>query len=107
MCRFFKALVANGHADDDTGRVEIIVKCLALSQEFRTKKDVVTLEFFSDALRITDRNGGFDDHNGIGIDGNDLFNDRFHRRGIKVVFVWIVVGRCRNSKEYGLFSYGK
>lgn len=88
--------------NNDTARIEVVVQCASLTQELRAEQDIVTTVFFSCALGKSDRNCRFDDHYGIGIDGNDLLDDALDRTAVKVIFGRVLVGRRGNDDKIGV-----
>ena len=90
---FVQAGVADRSPDDDPARVQIVIQRPSLAKEFRAEQDIVAAVFLADALRETDRDRALDDHDRVGIHGNDLLNDGLDARRVKVVELRIVVGR--------------
>lgn len=56
-------------AYDDTGRIKVVVECVAFAEEFGREEDVFHVVFFANAMNVTDRNSGFNDEGGSGIVG--------------------------------------
>ena len=94
---FFCGLFITGN--NDTAWIEIIIKCLGFTEKFRAKDDILCIIFFSYRCSIANRNGGFDNHHGIGIAFQYQFNHGFYSRAIKEVFLAVIVGRSSNNDE--------
>ena len=105
-----QSLVTIRSAHDDAARVEVVVECLALAQEFGSEDDVLAARLLADAFGVAYRNGALDDHDGIGIHLHHQADDFFYVRGVEVVFHRIIVGWCSNHYEVGIligfFSIG-
>ena len=86
-------------ADDDAGRVKVVIQGLGLPQKFRAEQDVPAAELFPHRHRVADRNRGFDDHDGVWVDLHDKANDCLHRRGVKVLGLAVVVGGCSDDNK--------
>ena len=104
-CLFLQKRVAQLITDNDARRVKIVIQCLALTQEFRGENDVgnhnldaavrLTLaigKLFAHPGRITDRHGGFYNHDRIRIDCKHLFHHILHGGGVKKVLAAVVIG---------------
>ncbi len=86
-------------ADDDPGRVQVIIQGLALPQEFGAEKDPVRPVLFPDVARIPDRDRRFDHHEGVWVDALDQLNHRFHRGAVKKVLLRVIVRRRGDDHE--------
>lgn len=86
-------------ADNDTRRVQVIVKRLALAQKFRREDDAVKARLFAHPADEPDRNGGFYDNRRFRRDLAHLSDHRLHAGGIESVGFGIVVCRCRDHHE--------
>ena len=86
-------------ADDDAGRVEVVIQGLGLPQKFRAEQDVPAAEPFPHRHRVAHGNRRFDDHDGIWIDLRDKTDDCLHCRGVKVLGLVVVVGGCSNDHK--------
>ena len=98
VCRLYQSRIVNIRTNNDTGRIKVVVQSLALTQKFRAKNNVVAVEFFTNTCCITNRDGALDNHDSFWIIFNDQLNYSFHCRGIKEIFLAIVV--CRSSNYY-------
>ena len=88
------------YAEDDAGRVEIVVEGLALAEELRSEKQselpaVAVVEAFA----IAYRNGALYDNDGLRIDFPDQVDDFLHVGGVEVVPYRVVVGRGGHDHE--------
>lgn len=99
MGRLHKALVVQVGAHDDARGVQVVVQCLGLPQKFRAEQDVVRAEFFPHAGRVSHRDGGLDDHDGVWVVLHDQLDDGLHRGSVKVLGLAVVVGGGRNDDE--------
>lgn len=79
--------------------VEIVIQRFGLPQKLRAEDDVPALIFFPDRSREANRDGGLDDHDGLGVHLHHQLDDRLHRRGIEEVLPAVVVGRGGNDHE--------
>ena len=50
-------------ADDDPGRIEVIIECFGFTKELRTEENALLRILSDQMLRVSDRNRGFD-HDG-------------------------------------------
>ncbi|CSI91991.1 Uncharacterised protein [Vibrio cholerae] len=46
-----------------------------------------------DAFGVTHRHSGFNHHDGLWIDRQHIINHRFHGSCIKMIGLWVIVGR--------------
>ena len=104
QCRKFvggcdKVRILRVGADDDAGRVEVVIQGLGLPQKFRAEQDVPAAEPFPHRHRVAHGNRRFDDHDGIWIDLRDKADDCLHCRGVKVLGLAVVVGGCSNDHK--------
>ena len=90
------------NADDDAGRIEIVIQRMALSQKLRTEQNTVRPVFFPNRSSIAHGNRGFDNHDGLRIHPQHRLDHRLHRGGIKIVLLRIVIGRSGNDDEIRL-----
>ena len=97
--RLHKAVVLHIRTHDDAAGVEIVIQRFGLPQKLRAEDDVPALIFFPDRSREAHRDGGLDDHDGLGIHLHHQLDDRLHRRGIEEVLPTVVVGRGGNDHE--------
>ncbi len=86
-------------ADDDPGRVQVVVQRPAFAQEFRREDDVVGPELRAHLGDVADRNGGFDHHGRLRIDLQHLGDHDLDRPGVEIVGVRIVVSGCGDDHE--------
>ena len=59
--------------------------------------------FLADSSGKSNRDGGLNNHDGIGIISNDQLDDRFYRRGIEEVLLAVIVGRGCDNNEVSVF----
>ncbi len=88
--------------DDDAGRIQIIVQSFRLPEKLRAENNVVAMVFFPDRGGKSDRNGGFDDHDGVGIILNDQLDDCFHSGSIEKILFAVVIGRCGDNYNFSI-----
>ena len=97
-------------ADDDAGRVEVVIKGVALAQEFWRENNVFVAVFFADFFGIADRDGRFNNDGGvfmfIGFLIEKFFDDVFDGRGVKIVAGFVVVGWSGDDDEIFVFECG-
>ena len=96
MGRFGRIFIA-GH--NNPGGIQVIIKRLAFPQEFRAENNVFRVVLFPNRGGVAHRDGGLDNHQRIGIGFQYQFNDRLHRRGIKEIFLAVIVGRSSNDDK--------
>ena len=92
-----KSCILYRDTDNDTARIEIVVKSASLTKKFRAEKKIVTAILFSCTFGKTYGNCGFHDHHGIRIDGNNLLYHTLDRTRVKIVFRRVIIGRGRNN----------
>ena len=97
--RFHKAVVLHIRTHDDAAGVEIVIQRFGLPQKLRAEDDVPALIFFPNRSREAHRDGGLDDHDGLGVHLHHQLDDCLHRRGIEEVLPAVVVGRGGNDHE--------
>lgn len=86
-------------ADDDARRMKVVVKRPALTQKLRGKNQVPSIEALACLGCIANRDGRFDDHNRIGVDLQDILDDRLDRTGVEIVGFRVVIGgRCNDDE---------
>ena len=98
VCCLYQTSIIHISTNNDTGRIKIIVQSLALTQEFRAKNDVVTVELLTNACCITNRNSALDNHDSFRVVLDDQFNDGFYRTRVKKILLAIVI--CRSCDHY-------
>ena len=103
-----------GVTDDDSGGVEVVVQGLGLAQELGGEEEAefprgVVTAFFEESgvfdvegTGVTDGDGGFDDHGGLGVDGENQVDDLFDVGGVEVVFDGVVVCGGGDDYEFGV-----
>ena len=77
--------------------MEVVVERLALAEELGREDDVVRPEALPHAHRVTDGDGGLDDHRRVRVDLDDVADDALHGGGVEVVRHRVVVGRRRDD----------
>ena len=92
---------------DYTGGIEIVIQGFALAKEFRREEEIKFLDtfcgvFYVERTAVADRDRGFDDHDGIGIDAQDEVYNILNAVGVEVVLDRVIVGRCRDYGEVGI-----
>ena len=80
--------------------MEVIIESFGFAQELRAEDDVPDAVFFPDALGISDRDGGFDDHHHIGIDLKSPFDGILHCGSIKEMIHVIIIRRGRDDDQF-------
>ena len=88
---------AAGNSDDDPGRVEVVIERSSFSQELWGEYDVMDVILLTESLGESDGDGGFDNNGRFWADGLELFCHGFHRTGVEVMSLGIVIGRCSND----------
>lgn len=76
----------------DTARIQIVVQGFRLTQEFRTKDDVLGAGLLANGLGISNWNRGLNDHNRIRIDLHHQIDNGFHGRRIEEVLLAVIIG---------------
>ena len=77
---------------DDAGGIQVVVQGAALPEKFRGEQQPLAGQLVPQRQGVAHGDGGLDDDDGVGVDGHDLADRRFHRGGVKVVFHRVVVG---------------
>ena len=99
MSSFYQTLIVQVGSDDNAGRIQVIVKSLRFTQEFRTENDILAVELFSYTCRIAHRNRGLDNHDGVWVIFHNQLDYSFNRRRIKVLGLAVIVSRSRNHNK--------
>ena len=94
-------------ADDDATRVEVVVEGLALAQELGREEEVELLHALArvaeiEAAGVAHGDGRFDDHHGVGVDGQHEVDDFLDMGGVEVVLHGVVVGRGGDHDKVGV-----
>ena len=94
-------------ADDDAARVEVVVEGLALAQELGGEEEVKLLHALArvaevEAAGVAHGDGRFDDHHGVGVDGQHEVDDFLDVGGVEVVLHGVVVGGGGDHHEVGV-----
>ncbi len=89
-------------ADDDPGRIEVVIECLGLPQEFRAEQDTVGMELLSHCLRVADRDRRLNHDISTLVHGEDKSDHVLDCRSIKIILLRIVVGRRSHDNEVGV-----
>lgn len=63
VCSFYQTSIIYIRANDNTARIQVVIQCLALTQELRAEDNVVAVIFFTDARGEANRNRRLDYHN--------------------------------------------
>jgi len=84
-------------ADDDAAGVQVVVEGLAFTQEFGGEDEVLCAEGCAGADGIADRDGGFDDHHRLWVDGDDVTDHRLDGLSVEVIGLGVVV--CRRGDD--------
>ena len=56
MCCLYQPLIVRISTDNDTGRIQIVVKSLGFPQELWAENDILAVELFSHTCRVAHRN---------------------------------------------------
>ena len=99
MCSLHQTGVFYIRANDDTARIQVVIQCLALTQELRAEDNVIAVIFFTDACSEANGNRRFDYHDCFRVILNYQFDNSFNRRSIKKIFLTVIVGRSRNDHK--------
>ena len=94
-------------ADDDAARVEVVVEGLALAEELGGEEEVELLHALArvaevEAAGVAHGDGRFDDHHGVGVDGQHEVDDFLDVGGVEVVLHGVVVGGGGDHDEVGV-----
>ena len=102
-CEFFcfgaEGFFAFRDPDDDAGRVEVVVESFAFAEEFRREENGKVRIDGGNFLGVSDRDGGFDDDDGLGADALDLGEDGFDGRCVEVVRLCVIVRRSGDDDQ--------
>ena len=96
MCGFSTGFITGYN---DAGRIQIIIQSLGFPQEFRAENDVLGVILGSHGCSISHRDGGLDDHHGVGIGFQHQLNNRLHCGGVEEVLLAVVVGGGGNDDK--------
>ena len=99
MCGFHQTFIVQVSTNDDTGRIQVIVKGFRFTQELRAEDNIFGIELLTHRSGISNRDSRFDDHNGIRIIFHNQLNHSLNRRSIKVLGLAIIVGRSRDYNK--------
>ena len=77
--------------NDDAGRIQVIVKSLGFTQEFRAENDILAVELLTNRSGVTNRNRRLDNHDGVRIVFHDQLDHSLDSRCIKMLRVAVVV----------------
>ena len=89
-------------AHDDAAGVEVVVQGFALAQKLRAEQDVAAAGLLADRGGIPHRDGGLDDEDGVGVHLQHKVDDLLHRRGVKEIFLAVVVRRRGDDHKVGV-----
>ncbi len=84
-------------SDNNTGWIQIVIQRPALTQKLGRKEQVLTTIFFSHCGGKPNRHCRFNYHHRIRIDHHNILNNSFHRAGVKIIGLGIVVRRGCND----------
>ena len=99
MCCLYQTLIVQISANDDTGRIQIVIQSLGFTQEFRAEDNILAVELLTNRSGVTNRNRGLDDHDSVRVILHDQLDHRLNSRCVEVLGVAIVVGRGRNNNK--------
>ena len=99
MCGFHQTFIVQVSTNDDTGRIQVIVKGFRFTQEFRAKNNILAVELLSYTCRIAHRNRGLNNHDGVWVIFHNQLDYSFNSRRIKVLGLAVIVSRCRNHNK--------
>ena len=102
VCSFYQTSIIYIRANDNTARIQVVIQCLALTQELRAEDNVVAVIFFTDARGEANRNRRLDYHNCFRVILNHQFDNRFNRRSIKEILLAVIIGRSRNHNKISI-----
>lgn len=88
-------------ADDDPRRIQVVVQRLAFAQELRREENVSGVVLLSHALGVADRDCGFDHHDRVRVDRQDILDHRLDAAGVEEVGFRIVIGGGGDDHEVG------
>ncbi len=84
-------------ANHDTRRMQVVVQRATFTQELRREENIIDAKLLFNRVSKTDRNGGFDDHYRIGVNGKHIADNGLDAGGVEVVSLRIVISRCRDN----------
>ena len=96
---FHQTFITQVSTNDDTGRIQVIVKSFGFTQELRAEDNILGIELLTHRSGISNRDSRFDDHNSIRIIFHNQLNHSLNRRSIKVLGLAIIVGRSRDYNK--------
>ena len=99
MCSLHQTGVFYIRANDDTARIQVVIQCLALTQELRAEDNVIAVIFFTNTCSEANRNRRLDYHDCFRVILNHQLDNRFNRRSIKEILLAVVVGRSSNNNK--------
>ncbi len=79
--------------------VEVVVQCFAFSQKLRAEYDLVGVQLLAQLFGVAHRDGAFDDHSCVGVNGQYVPRHCFNRLGIEVVGFRVVIGGGGNNHK--------
>ena len=88
---------------NDPGRVQVVIKGLGLPKELRAEQNILCMKPLSYRLGISNRNRGFNHHNGFRIYLLHQADHCLHCRGVKMVSGGIIICRGGNHHKIRLF----
>lgn len=100
MRRLYQPGIGQIRTNDDAAGIEIIIKGLALPQEFRAENDILRPHLLPDFLRVSYRDSGLDDHNGMGIVLHHQLDNGLYRRRVKKIPLAVLIGRRGNNHDF-------
>ena len=87
------------NAYDDSRRIQVIVESFGLAKEFGTEQNIFRGIFLAHGLDEADGHSTFDNHVSLWVARYDLFYDGTDSRGIKEIFLGVVIGRHGDNHE--------
>lgn len=95
------------HPGDDARGVEVVVERPALAKELREEEEIEAFcslgrIFEVEIAAVTDGDGGFNHHYGVGVDGENEIYDILDVVGVKVVLYGVVVSGGGDHDEVGI-----
>ena len=97
--RSAKSRILSIHADDYTGRVQVVIQRPGFPQEFRAENYTVAVELLTHGCCESHRNSGLYYHYSIGVAVYDALYDRLHRRSIEEILLAVIIGRRGDHDE--------
>jgi hypothetical protein len=86
-------------ADDDPGRVQIVLQGPAFAQELGAEDHLIGSELLRQGLGEADRNGRLDDNRGFRVESDRLRDHLFDGRRVEHAGCRIVIRRCGHDDE--------